>query len=648
MSYLNFNKEELVNLEYSLKREVLSTNRAGGYSSTTVVCCNTRKYHGLLVLPITEFGGENHVLLSSLDETVVQHGQSFNLGIHKYPGVYEPRGHKYIVDLDYDPLFTLTYRVGGVVLKKEILMVHNEAQLMIRYTLVDAHSETYLRLKPFLAYRNVHALSKANMMANTKYEHVENGIRSKLYVGFPALNMQLNKANEFVPVPDWYYNVEYLEEKNRGYDYEEDLFVPGYFEVPIKKGESIIFSASTEEVKTSTLKRKFQQMENKRERRDDFESCLIYSASQFIVHEGKDTEVVAGFPWFGRWGRDTFIALPGLTLAARRDLKTCKEVLDTMARQLHNGLFPNIGKGDKAAYNSIDAPMWFFWAVQEYDKAQGEPGVVWKNYGGKMKSILNAFRNGVNPGLRMDSNGLIWARQPGKALTWMDAVVRGVPVTPRAGYAVEINALWYNAVCYMLKLAEEAKDHAFVKEWQDMPELIRKSFVETFWNEENGYLADYVDEEGQNLYVRPNQVFACSLMFSPISDDMKEQVLRVVTKELLTRKGLRTLSPKNPNYHGHYEGNQDERDRAYHQGTVWPWLIGAYIEANLKLYGKQFLPEAKELLEGFEEDMTVYGLCSIAEVYDGDPPHHPNGSISQAWSVGEILRSMELIRKYEN
>ena len=620
MSYLNFNKEELVNLEYSLKREVLSTNRAGGYSSTTVVCCNTRKYHGLLVLPISEFGGENHVLLSSLDETVVQHGQSFNLGIHKYPGVYEPRGHKYIVDLEYDPLFTLTYRVGGVVLKKEILMVHNEAQLMIRYTLEDAHSETYLRLKPFLAYRNVHALSKANMMANTKFDHVENGIRAKVYVGFPALNMQLSKANEFVPVPDWYYNIEYLEEKNRGYDYKEDLFVPGYFEVPIKKGESIIFSASTEEVKPSTLKRKFQQMENKRERRDDFESCLTYSASQFIVHEGKDTEVVAGYPWFGRWGRDTFIALPGLTLAAGGDLRNCKEVLDTMVRQLHDGLFPNIGKGDKAAYNSIDAPMWFFWAVQEYDKALGEPGTVWKNYGSKMKSILTAFREGVNPGLRMDANGLIWARQPGKALTWMDAVVRGVPVTPRAGYAVEINALWYNAVCYMLKLAEEAKDNTFIKEWKDMPELIRTSFVETFWNEEKGYLADYV----------------------------KERVLKVVTRELLTPKGLRTLSPKNPKYHGHYEGNQDERDNAYHQGTVWPWLIGAYIEANLKLYGKQFLPEAKELLEGFEEDMALYGLCSIAEVYDGDPPHHPNGSISQAWSGGEVLRSMKLIRKYEN
>ena len=279
----------------------------------------------------------NHVLLSSLDETIVQHGQSFNLGIHKYPGVYDPRGHKYIVDCEYEPVWTLLYRVGGVVLKKELIMVHNEAQVMIRYTLVDAHSETLLRLKPFLAYRNVHDLSKANMMANTKYESVTNGIRSRLYVGFPSLNMQLSKPNEFVAVPDWYYNIEYLEEKARGYDYREDLFVPGYFEVPIKKGESIVFSASMEEVNPNVLKRKFQRLVDLRMPRDNFENCLKYSASQFIVHDGKDTEVVAGYPWFGRWGRDTFIALPGITLAAEQDIKSCKEVIDTMVRQLHNG-----------------------------------------------------------------------------------------------------------------------------------------------------------------------------------------------------------------------------------------------------------------------------------------------------------------------
>lgn len=319
MAYLKFNKDELVNLEYSLKREVLATNRAGGYMSSTIICCNTRKYHGLLIVPIEEFNNENHVLLSSLDETVIQHGQAFNLGIHKYPGNYEPRGHKYIVDFEYEPVYTLTYRVGGVVLKKEIVLVHNEDQVVIRYTLVDAHSETLLRLKPFLAYRNVNSLCKANMMANTKYELVENGIRSKLYNGFPYLHMQLSKGNEFVATPDWYKNIEYMEEENRGYDFREDLFVPGYFEVPIKKGESIIFSASTVPAATGRLKSKFQKLVDARAPRNSFVNCLKYSASQFVVKEGKDTEIIAGYPWFGAWGRDTFIALPGVTLSAAGD-----------------------------------------------------------------------------------------------------------------------------------------------------------------------------------------------------------------------------------------------------------------------------------------------------------------------------------------
>ena len=485
------------------------------------------------------------------------------------------------------------------------------------------------------------------MAANTRHEVVDNGIACKLYDGFPTLHLQLNKENEFVGSPDWYYNVEYLEEKNRGYDYREDLFVPGYFEMPIKKGESVIFSASTEKENPAALKRQFQQELGKREKKDDFESCLRYSASQFVVRDEKDTEVVAGYPWFGRWGRDTFIALPGITLAANGDVKSCRGVLDTMTRQLHNGLFPNIGKAENAAYNSVDAPLWYFWTLQQYEKAAGKEAKVWKRYGTAMKAILKAFRNGVNEGIRMDGNGLVWCGIPGKALTWMDAVVDGEPVTPRMGYAVEINALWYNAICYSLRLANEAGDKKFEEEWKDLPERVKDSFVAMFWNSKMGYLADYVDEEGQNMWVRPNQVFACSLPFSPLSDEMKEGVMKVVTKELLTRKGLRTLSPKNENYKGRYEGDQPTRDRAYHQGTVWPWLVGAYVEAMLKVRGKQFLPEAKELLAGFEEDMTTYGVCSVAEVYDGDPPHVPGGSISQAWSVGEVLRSIELIKAYE-
>ena len=647
MGYLKFNKEKLVNLEYALKREVLATNRAGGYLSTTVVCCNTRKYHGLLVVPIDQFGGENHVLLSSLDETVIQHGQPFNLGIHKYPGVYEPRGHKYIVDLEYDPHFFIVYRVGGVVLKKEFLLVHNEPQLLIRYTLVDAHSDTVLRLKPYLAFRSRHELCHENMYANVRYEKVENGISSRLYAGYPALNMQISKENDFIGSPDWYRNVEYLEEKERGYDYTEDLYVPGYFEFSIRKGESVVFSASLAPAAVSGLKRKFETTLKKRKSRDSFRKCLEYSASQFIVKEGKDTEVVAGYPWFGRWGRDTFIALPGITLSAGKDLKTCKAVIDTMCRQMRNGLFPNIGKGENAAYNSVDAPLWFFFALPQYAMALDDDCKLWKDYSVKMKSVLEAYRKGINPEGVMKGNGLIWSYVPGKALTWMDAVVEGMPVTPRAGYAVEINALWYNAVCWTLELAEKAGDKVFVENWKHLPEIIGRSFTEVFWDDAAGYLADCAGEGERDMSVRPNQVFACSLPYSPLTDDMKKSVLDVISSVLLTPKGLRTLSPEDERYKGRYEGNQNERDRAYHQGTVWPWLLGAYIEAQLKLYGKQFVPVAKELLSGFEEDMTDAGVCSVSEVYDGNPPYLPGGSISQAWSVGEILRSIDMVDKME-
>lgn len=642
MSYLKFNQDELVNLEYSLKKEILATSRTGGYASTTAICCNTRKYHGLLIVPIEEFGWENHVLLSALDETVIQHGQEFNLALRKYPDVYEPRGHKYITDLSYEPILSLTYRVGGVKLRKDMMLVHNENQILIRYTLEDAHSDTRLRLRPFLAFRNIHSLSKANMEANTRYTAVANGISSRLYKGFPALNMQTSRESTFVPSPDWYYNVCYSEEMERGYDYMEDLFVPGYFELDIKKGESIVFSASTEAVNPAGLARKFNTLKSRRKERTDFRSCMEYSAGQFIVRNGKDTEIVAGYPWFGRWGRDTFISLPGLTLYGNHDPKSFRAVMDTMVSQLRKGLFPNIGKGESAAYNSIDAPLWFFWAMQKYGEATGAED-IWKNYSSKMKSVLDAFTKGVNEGIGTDGTGLIRASVPGKALTWMDAVVDGIPVTPRAGYAVEINALWYNAICYCLELAEKAADTAFVEKWKPFSELVAESFVKVFWDEDMGYLADYVNDDEKNMYVRPNQIFACSLQYSPLDDRMKSSVLNRVTAELLTPKGLRTLSPKNPLYRGHYGGNQKERDSAYHQGTVWPWLTGAYIEASLKLYGKQFIPEAERLLEGYEEDMNTYGIGSVPEIYDGDPSHNPCGCISQAWSVAEILRSISML-----
>lgn len=647
MKYLNFDKNELVNLQYSLQREILSTNRAGAYTTTSIICCNTRKYHGLLICPIEKFDNEVFVLLSSLDETIVQHDQSFNLGIHQYPdGIYEPKGHKYIIDFEIEPTPTLIYRVGGVVLKKELLMVHNADQMMIRYTLIDAHSPTKLILRPFLAYRNRHQLSKANLFVNTEIDHIENGVTSCLYEGFPTLHLQLNKENTFNSIPDWYYNIVYYEEKVRGYDYLEDLYTPGYFETTINKGESIVFSASLNNEKSEKLNTVFEKELINRPPKDSFVDCLKNSASQFIVRQNKDTEVLAGFPWFGRWGRDTFIALPGLTLAENYDIDSCKDVLDTMSNEVNNGLFPNIGKNTNAAYNSVDAPMWYFWAIQKYTEKVNDKKLIWNRYGEKMKQVLESFRSGINNSIYMDQNGLIWAAQEGKALTWMDAVINGVPVTPRAGYAVEINALWYNAILFTLDLAKTNGDTEFVSKWSDLPPLIKNSFNSTFWNNNLEYLADYVDHCGQNMDLRPNQIIAASLDYTMLDDEQKSGIIRAIKNELLTQKGLRTLSPNHPEYKGFYAGDQTTRDRAYHQGTVWVWQLGHYVEACFKLYGKLFVDQAKEIIAGFS-DLSSYGLGSIAEVYDGNPPHNPGGSISQAWSVSEILRILSMIEKYE-
>lgn len=648
MGYLTFNKDELVNLEYSLQREILSTNRAGGYCSTTIVLCNTRKYHGMMVLPLKEFDYENHVLLSSIDESIIQRGQSFNLGIHKYPGLYEPRGHKYIVDFEYEPTVKLTYQVGGVKLQKEIVFTHNEEQLLIRYTLLDAHSPTKLRIKPFLAFRNSHALSKANMNADTHFKPIPNGIKARLYPGFPYLHMQLSRKNEFIAAPDWFYNIEYLEEQNRGYDYQEDLLTLGYFEISIKKGESIVLSASTKEEAPNSLVTKINNEIKHRPQKDTFKNCLNNSGQQFLVKKEKKVELIAGYPWFGRWGRDTFVSLPGLTLT-NNEIKTCKAVIDTLASEMKDGLFPNVGHSTATAFNSVDAPLWFFWSIQMYMQKTNDHKEVWTDYGKKMKAILHAYRTGELPyNIKMHDNGLVYAGEPGVALTWMDAVVSGKPVTAREGFPVEINALWYNAVCFTLDLAKEFKDSKFVKEWESIPSLIKDNFSSTFWIEELGYLADVVHNNAQCKEVRPNQIFAAALPYSPISDDQKASLLKVVEKELLTPKGIRTLSPKDPKYLGRYEGSQIERDSAYHQGTAWPWLLGYYVEANFNIYGKAYLSTAKKIVENFKEDMTTRGLCSIAEVYDGDPPQRPVGAISQAWSVAAVLRILDMIEIYSN
>lgn len=643
MSVLKFDKDSLGNLESSLKKEMLATDRRGGYLSTTIVFCNTRKYHGLMVTPVEELDPErNYVLLSSLDETIVQHDQEFNLAIHRFPGTYQPRGHKYITDFEYTPSPTLVYRVGGVELKKEILWIHDQTQLLIRYTLLQAVSPTKLRLRPFMAFRDAHTVGHANMYANGSSYDVKGGVMNRLYDGFPWLYLQVNKKSEFVSAPDWYYNFEYIEELERGYPYREDLLTTGYFEADIAKGESIIFSCSLEEEEPAGLADVFKRERAKHSEKVDFLSCLRHSARQFLIKRGERTEVVAGYPWFGRWGRDTFIALPGLTLT-QGGVHVCRDVLDTMTSEMKNGMFPNMGM----AYNSVDAPLWFFWTLQQFEKFVGA-GEVWERYGRNMKDVLNSFRDGGGGDyVSVHDNGLVWASNPNLAMTWMDAVVDGKPVTGRDGYQVEINALWYNAICYTLRLAQKFKDTEFVDKWQDMPEKVKESYLQKFWNSEEEYLADYVDERGQNLFIRPNQIFACALDYRMLDENQMLGVVNVVKKHLLTPRGLRTLSPENPLYQGRYEGDQPTRDRQYHQGTVWPWLLEHYVAANFILHGKEFVSKAEELMLGFEEDLTIRGIASISEIYDGDPPRKPKGTPSQAWSVAAVLRINEMVEQHK-
>jgi len=643
MGYIKFDKAHVVNLEYSLSREILRTNRAGSYSSTTIVGCNTRKYHGWLVCPVDELGGDRYVLLSSLDTTVVSNGQSFNTGIRKYHGdYYSPKGHKYVEDFDVQDIPGMTYRVGNVFMKQERILVHYEEQLLIRFTILDTDEPVKLQMRPFLAFRNIHQLTHANMWANTRVEPVSNGIRIRMYDGFPWLNMQVSSKSEFVPVPDWYQGVEYTEEQKRGYDYSEDLFVPGFFEVMAGKGDVIVFSASTKEERPAGFKTKFTRTVSSKIPRSDFGNSLRNAAQQFIEKRGGDTNIIAGYPWFGSWGRDTFISLPGLALA-RTSEDLFAAVLDTQVRRMKGGLFPNMGDNDNPAFNSVDAPLWFFHAVCSYAL---EPKEAWKRYGAAMKDVLNAYRNGTSFGIHMRENGLIYADAPGKALTWMDAVVNGIPVTPRNGYAVEINALWYNALCYSLECARAAHDRAFVRDWEKLPQQISISFIETFWDEELGFLADYVnDNEKRNMQVRPNMVIAASLPYTMLSKDQMKSILDIVNRILVTPRGLRTLSPSDESYSGIYSGDQEKRDRAYHQGTVWPWLVGPFCDGWLRVYGEGGVSRVRKLIMGFEETLTEAGISTISEIFDGDPPHTPRGAISQAWSVGEVLRIFTRLEK---
>lgn len=649
MSYKKIDRGHLTNLEFALKQELIRTNRSGSYASSTIIGCNTRKYHGLLVVPQENFNGVNHVLLSNADVTVVQRDAEFNLGIHKYKGgQYSPKGHKYIRSFETNPIPKLTYRVGGVLLSVERIFSESLARIFIKYTLVDAHSPTTLKIRPFLAFRSIHELTKENSNADISFEKVKNGISMNLYPGFTPLFMQFNKEVDYQHNPVWNKDIEYMKEEHRGYEAHEDLLVSGCFEFTIDKGESVIFQASIEEGSPNTFLRSFNNEMKKRIPRDSFENDLANAAQQFIVKKGRSVTLAAGLPWYGSWGRDTFISLAGICLV-QGDIGLYKSILETMTKEMEGDLFPNKEEGKAKNFLSSDTSLWFFLTLQQYIVFTGDEEWVWKKYGKIMKQILNRYRNGIEElGLYVDEQGLVYAEKENTPLTWMDAVLYGKPVTQRPGYAVEVNALWYNAVAFVMNLATKNKDVQFVIGWNPVQRTIDSAFIEKFTHPEKNIICDYVAKDHSNWDVRPNMLFAASLPYSPLTNEQKKNILDVVRQELLTPRGIRSLSPKNAHYKSVYEGNIEARDLAYHQGTAWPWLLGAYAEAHLKLYGKSGLVDIKKIVAGFEEEMKVHGIGSISELYNGDPPHHGKGTISQAWSVAEMRRIIWLIEKTEN
>ena len=641
MSYLKFDKTVMINLEESLRREILRTNRNGAYHCTTVVDCNTRKYHGLLVMPLPELDDDNHVLLSSLDETVIQHDAPFNLGLHKYAGNnYNPKGHKYIREFTCDTVPRTVYRVGGVVLAKEKVFSLYENRIMIKYTLEDAHSDTTLRFKPFLAFRNANSLAQENGSVNKLYQDVPNGIKTCMYKGYPDLYMQFNKKVKFVFEPYWYNGIEYLKEQERGYPYKEDLYVPGYFEVPIKKGETIIFSAGVGPVATNQLKKLFVQEAESRTPRTSFYNCLKNSAQQFYFRpKEEDAYLLAGYPWFKVRARDLFISLPGRTLSIDDPVRF-EKIMHTAMPAIRN--FMQTGKGD-GVIREIEHPdvfLWAIWAIHQYARAMGIDKAQ-TLYAGFVGEIIDYIRTQKHPDMRLMDNGLLFAEGRNKAITWMNSTINGKPVVTRSGYIVEFNALWYNALKFYKELAGDKAD-------ESVDALINKmdtSFVETFLNGYN-YLLDSVSGGYVDWSVRPNMIFAVAFPYSPLNRVQKRAVIDIVTKELVTPKGLRSLSPKSEGYRPNYVGTQNERDLAYHQGTAWPWLFGAYLESYLKIFGKGGISFVERMLISMEEEMSLHCIGTLAEIFDGNPPYTGRGAVSFAMNVAAILRVLEMLKKY--
>ncbi len=647
---ISFDHETLRNLDLALRKEWLETNGLGGFASSTIIGLNARRYHGLLTAATRPPVGRM-VLLSKMEETLVIDGQRYELSANQYPDVVHPQGHQYLKEFRLDPFPVFTYEVAGIEIEKSVFMIYGENSTVIQYELKTADKPApagcFLQARPLIAFRDYHGAMHENGALNPHVETELNLATVKPYDGAPSLHLAHN-ADELDVSGWWYRNFEYPVERERGLDFREDCFSPFALKFDLSRLARAAIIASTER---RDINRVFDYLQAEINRRqailavypdaNELVRALAAAADQFIVARGNQKTVMAGYHWFGDWGRDTMIALPGLTLVTGRD-DAAKSILLTFARFVDRGMLPNRfpDAGEEPEYNTVDATLWYFEAVRALLQYTDDYKFVQTNLYPMLTEIIDWHERGSRYGIRVDEDGLLHSGELGVQLTWMDAMVDGREVTPRIGKAVEIQALWYNALCVMERLAREFEDQAGEKRYNRMAERAKQSFNQSFWNEAAGCLYDVIDGAMRDGSIRPNQIFAVSLPNSLLSRERARQVVEVVKRELLTPYGLRSLAPGDPQYRGRYAGGPGERDGSYHQGTVWAWLMGPFITAYLKVNGnKKSREQAAQWLEDFTGHLRDAGLGQVSEVFDGAPPHHPGGCIAQAWSVAELLRA---------
>jgi predicted glycogen debranching enzyme len=646
---ISFSNDLLRDLPSATSREWLETNGIGGFACSTIIGLNTRRYHALLTAATRPPAGRM-VLLSKMEETVVIDGKAFDLSSNQYAGVIHPRGYYFLEEFRLDPFPLFTFVVKGVRIEKAVFMVHGQNATVIQYRVQDQDRHSvHLELRPLIASRDYHSLTHENPALDRDVQRHHATLSSvRPYGDNPTLYFA-HDANELNVQGYWYRNFEYAVERERGLDAVEDLYNPMTFRFDVTTRTSANIIASTDIVDSSADALRQQETDRRSEilsmapSKDDFVRTLTAAADQYIVDRGDQRTVIAGYPWFTDWGRDTMIALPGLTLVTGRP-EIARSILLEFARHVDQGMLPNRfpDAGEIPEYNTIDATLWYFEAVRSFLGYTGDYTFVGSHLYDVLADIVDWHVRGTRYGIHMDADGLIASNDPRVQLTWMDAKIGDHVVTPRNGKPVEIQALWYNALRTMEDIAQKRDRPADAQKYSDLAGRVRKSFNEAFWNEDAGCLYDTIDDNGKDGTIRPNQILAVSLHHTMLGKESARTVVDVVERDLLTPYGLRSLSPVDSRYRGRYEGDSLSRDTAYHQGTVWAWLLGPFIDAYFKVNGKAkaVRDRIRKLLEVLSTHLNDAGLGHISEIFDGDRPHLPRGCFAQAWSVAEVLRAV--------